>query len=41
VENTVLEETDHILIKIHLEDIQVGREPDHPELFRLPDWYHP
>ena len=41
VENMVLEETDHVLIKIHLEDIQVGREPDRPEPFRLPDWYHP
>jgi hypothetical protein len=39
IENTVLDETDHILIEIHLEDIQVGREPDHPELFRIPEGY--
>jgi len=41
VESTVLDETNHMLMKMHLEDIHVGREPDHPELFRLPDWYHP
>jgi hypothetical protein len=39
VESTVLDETHHMLMKMHLEDIQVGREPDHPELFRIPEGY--
>jgi hypothetical protein len=41
VESTVQDESLHLLLKMHLEDIQVGQEPDHPDLFRLPDWYHP
>ena len=41
VESTVLDETHHMLMKTHLEDIHIGREPGHTELFRLPDWYHP
>jgi len=39
VESTVLNEADNVLMEVHLEDIQVGREPDHPELFRVPEGY--
>jgi hypothetical protein len=39
VESTVLNYADNVLMEVHLEDIQVGREPDHPELFRIPEGY--
>jgi hypothetical protein len=39
VESTVQEESLHLLLKMHLEDIQVGQELDHPELFRIPEGY--
>ena len=38
VENTVLEREVDALIKMHLEDIQVGKEAD-PELFRIPEGF--
>ena len=41
VESTILDYSNNAQIEVHLEDIQVGRQSDHPELFRLPDWYHP
>jgi hypothetical protein len=39
VESTVLNYADNVLMEVHLEDIQVGREPDHPELFRIPEGF--
>jgi hypothetical protein len=39
VESTVLNYAVNVLLEVHLEDIQVGRQPDHPELFRIPEGY--
>ena len=39
VESTVLNYADNVLMEVHLEDIQVGREPDHTELFRIPEGF--
>jgi hypothetical protein len=39
VESTILDYADNVQIEVHLEDIQVGRQPDHPELFRIPEGY--
>jgi len=39
VESIILDYSNNVQIEVCLEDIQIGREPDHPELFRLPDWY--
>jgi hypothetical protein len=39
VESTILDERRNVLIKMDLEDIQVGREPDHPELSRIPEGF--
>jgi hypothetical protein len=38
VESTVLNYADNVLMEVHLEDIQVGREPD-PEPFRIPEGF--
>jgi hypothetical protein len=39
VESIVLDHSNNVRIEVHLEDIQVGRQPDHPELFRIPEGY--
>ncbi len=39
VEGETLDETHHTLIKMDLEEIQIGRGSDHPELFRIPDGF--
>lgn len=39
VESIILDYSNNVQIEVHLEDIQVGREPDHPELFRIPEGY--
>jgi hypothetical protein len=39
VESSVLNYADSVLMEVHLEDVQVGREPDHPEIFRIPAGY--
>jgi hypothetical protein len=39
VEGVTLDETRHTLITMDLEEIQVGRGSDHPELFRIPEGF--
>jgi hypothetical protein len=39
VEGAALDEAHHTLIKMELEEIQVGRGSDHPELFRIPEGF--
>jgi len=39
VESIILDYSNNVQIEVHLEDIQVGRQPDHPEIFRIPEGY--
>jgi hypothetical protein len=39
VESIILDYSKNVQIEVHLEDIQVGRQPDQPEIFRIPEGF--